>query len=534
MYKKKFTKSTLVLYKLLLTLILFLACATYGYGAGCSNPGQDGPATPSGIVNTYYPGSAPVAAGATSIPVGARDARGSATAIAAGDLLLVIQMQDADINSSNTSAYGSSTGSGSGYTALNQAGLYEYVTATGPVAAGSLPIQGSGVGNGLANSYRVRAYVAGSNGKSTFQVIRVPQYSSATVNATVTAPAWNGSTGGIVVMDVAGTLTVNGSITADGLGFRGGMGRQHTGANNAAFLNTDYVTNSFPNAGPGTTGTNGSKGEGIAGTPRYVNQPASFDGPPNQVDTGVEGYPGGSYARGAPGNAGGGSTDGDPAPAPTAGNDQNSGGGGGGNYGSGARGGNSWNSNLTVGGQGGSYISGLAFNRVAMGGGGGAGTTNNVTYDAATYSNPPGVACSAVNVNGSCSSGAPGGGIIILRAKSFAGTGTISADGGDAYNTSNDSAGGGGAGGSIVLYSQLGGTATASVSGGNGGNAWRTGGTTLADRHGPGGGGGGVPPIFTLKRVQHYCKCGRRNKRQDNNIERSLRDYVLGRRHLRV
>ena len=55
------------------------------------------------------------------------------------------------------------------------------------------------------------------------------------------------------------------------------------------------------------------------------------------VDNVVEGYPGGSYARGAPGNAGGGATDSNPTA-----NDQNAGGGGGGNGGAGGRGGNGW------------------------------------------------------------------------------------------------------------------------------------------------------------------------------------------------
>ncbi|MBA4372834.1 MAG: hypothetical protein C0402_08205 [Thermodesulfovibrio sp.] len=451
------------------------------YTKSCANGGKDGPATIAGIVNTYYPGNGNPAAGATSIPVGALDARGSGTAISAGDLLLVIQMQDADINASNNATYGDGQNAGSGYTALNQTGLYEYVIATGPVAAGSVPIQGSGAGNGLVNSFRTRAYVAGTNGQSTFQVIRVPQYSASTIAAatTVTAPVWNGGTGGVVVMDIAGTLTIDGTIDVNGLGFRGGMGRVHSG--NGAYANTDYVR--FSSASPGA-GAHASKGEGVAGTPRYVNQPAAYNGAPAQVDTTVEGYPNGSYGRGAPGNAGGGGTDGNAAA-----NDENSGGGGGANYGWGGKGGNSWQSNINVGGEGGSYVTGLAYNRVVLGGGGGAGSTNNATSENFTFTNPPGLACNLGN--GVCSSGAPGGGIVILRTKAFTGNGSVTAEGGDAYNVGNDSAGGGGAGGSIVLDSQLGGVVTASVRGGDGGNAWRNGGATLADRHGPGGGGGG-------------------------------------------
>ena len=99
-----------------------------------SSPGKDGAGTPSGVVNTYFPGSASVSAGATSITLGASS--GAATAIASGDLLLVIQMQDADINTSNSASYGSGTGTGAGYTSLNQAGLYEFVQATNAVGIG--------------------------------------------------------------------------------------------------------------------------------------------------------------------------------------------------------------------------------------------------------------------------------------------------------------------------------------------------------------------------------------------------------------
>src|SRR5205814_9407043 len=71
----------------------------------CGTPGNDGPGgTISGVINTYYPGSATASAGATSISVGAPN--GALTPIASGDLLLVMQMQDAVINSNNTSSYG--------------------------------------------------------------------------------------------------------------------------------------------------------------------------------------------------------------------------------------------------------------------------------------------------------------------------------------------------------------------------------------------------------------------------------------------
>lgn len=457
-------------------LALLALTGQHGYGAVCGTPGADGAGPPSGIINTYYPGAASVSAGSTSIPVGAP--QGAGTAIAAGDLLLVIQMQDADINFTNNSNYGANAGNGSGYTALNNTGRYEYVRATGSVVAGSVPILGSGGGGGLVYSYRSRP-ASTTNGQSTYQVIRVPQYSTTTISGTVSALAWNGTVGGVVAFDAAGAVIINGTVEANGKGFRGGWGEV---AGAGAGANTNYISLSTSNA-------NGMKGEGIVGTPQRMNQPAALNAAPALSATGTSlGYPDGanttaSKSRGAPGNAGGGGQDGNAA------NDQNSGGGGGGNYGSGGKGGNSWNSNMNAGGEGGSFIAGLAFNRVVMGGGGGAGTTNNSTADNTTYANPAGNACSTAD--GRCSSGAPGGGIVIIRALSLSGGGTISVRGGTAYNVQNDSSGGGGAGGSVVLETKLGGVVTVDASGGDGGNAWRSSAGGAANRHGPGGGGSG-------------------------------------------
>jgi len=438
----------------------------------CGSPGASGPGSPNGVINDYWPGSSSPAAGNSSMTLGARRAGSAGNSIVAGDLVLIIQMQDADINSSNTANYGGSNGSGNGATSINSVGLYEYVLATNTVtgAGGTLNFTPA-----LSNSYRTRNYTAGSNGQSRWQAIRVPQYSSATAT-NVTTPAWNGSTGGVVVMDVENGLTLSGAtaINVAGLGFRGGAGRQLGGA---AGVNTDFRTLA-------STTTNASKGEGIAGIPRYLNNTTAYNAAPNVSDTGTEGYPNGSYARGAPGNAGGGGTDGNPPK-----NDRNSGGGGGSNYGVGGQGGNAWNSGDPSGGRGGfGFRSVLASNRVFLGGGGGAGSTNNGTADPATYSSPPGLSCSVGT--GACSSGAAGGGIILIRAGSISGGGAINARGADAYNVENDGAGGGGGGGTVVLQSYFGGNATVNVSGGNGGNAWR-GHNILIDRHGPGGGGGG-------------------------------------------
>ena len=481
---------------------------TGGAAPLCVVPGKDGAAgTISGVVNTYYPGTASVAAGVlnTCIAVGA--SRGSATPIANGDMLLVIQMQDADIDSTNTANYGGATGTGAGATAVN-AGRYEFVRAmnavgAGGCAAGQVSITGSGTNNGLLNSY-ANSNATAAKGQARFQVVRVPQYSTATLNG-VTAAPWVTNTaapiglgtGGVLAIDVAGTLTVNTGVAAsvDGQGFRGGAGRQLTGGGPAT--NTDYRN-------PSTVTTHGGKGEGGAGTPRWIFDPngshacggAIGAAPDYYIDTlqPNDGYPNGSMARGAPANAGGGSTDGN-----SGGNDQNSGGGGGSNGGAGGRGGYSWNTILNNGGLGAAVTPALT--KLVLGGGGGAGTRNN--------SNCGSNGATAAQ-EGQSSSGAAGGGLMVLRAGSLvAAAGAIlTADGQAAFDDSlNDGGGGGGAGGSVIVTVTTGDLSNLTIRarGGKGGSAWKlsppgtpgeltVGAANL--RHGPGGGGGGGVVVY--------------------------------------
>ncbi len=420
----------------------------------CGTPGRDGSGTITGVVNTYYPGTASTTAASTSISVGTPS--GAATPIAAGDLLLVIQMQDAAIDSTDTNTYGDGVAGdpGSGSTNLNSSGLYEYVVATGPVAAGSVPFLGGGSGGATTGGKLIHVYTnanaTATQGQRRFQVIRVPQYSSATLSSGLTALTWNGSVGGVLAVDVSGALNLgSATVSVDAQGFRGGGGRS-LGGDPTAFNTNAYRTLA-------TQLWHGSKAEGIAGTPRFV-----YDGT-SLVDDGAanEGYPNGSYGRGAPGNAGGGGND------FNSNNGDNSGGGGGGNGGAGGHGGNTWNSNQPQGGFGGAAFSSAA-SRLALGGGGGAGTSNNTG---------PG-------------HGAAGGGIILLRLDTATGTGTLSANGTTPPSSMQDGAGGGGAGGSIFAAActspNLSGL-TADAKGGKGGDVnW-----TAGDFHGPGGGGGG-------------------------------------------
>jgi uncharacterized repeat protein (TIGR01451 family) len=481
-----------------LLVLLSLLCSAQAMAQVCAPPTSLLTGPSSGMVNNYYPGNGNLAVGATSLTLGTLDTRGLSTAIAVGDLLMIMQMQDGTFNTSNNNTYGDGSGSGAGSTSVGRAGLYEFVRVTS--TGGTI-----GFTPALANSYVQSAATAGAAQK-TYQVIRVSQYSSLTA-AGITAPQWNGATGGVVAVDVQNTLTL-GSATVEGVanrafflagkGFRGGAGRQISSGGGAS---TDYATAS-------TLGYNGSKGESFVGTPFYAATLTSNWGfkttnpPAITIPAGpaaIEGYPGGSYSAGAPGNGGGGGVDGRD---PGTGNDENAGGGGGGNHGPGGKGGRPWNDPLKdSGGRGGAgYASTLAFNRVFMGGGGGAGGTNDGTADAAAYTNN-GIGCSLGA--GACSSGAPGGGTVIIRAKTVTGTGVIDVSGAHGYNVQNDAAGGGGGAGSVILQTLNGGSATVQAPGGDGGNAWAGSTGGAAGRHGPGGAGGGgfiafAPSSFSL------------------------------------
>ena len=447
----------------------------------CATPGRDGAGgTLTGVVNTYFPPAAAgtVNSGSTSVTLGASS--GAPSGIAVGDLVLIIQMQDSVINSTNTGSYGDGLAGdpASGSTSLGSSGLFEFVTATSaiPAAGGTLQFAGSGSGGGLLNSYSSIAATL-TQPQQTFQVIRVPQYTSATLSSGLVPLGWSGKVGGVLVLDVSSQLTLGGTVALDAFGFRGGAGRKLAGGTGAV---TDYVT-------AATNAANGSKGEGIAGTPRYL-APLTITTASVPIDTTggtpADTLPAGSYARGAPGNAGGGGTDGHPVN-----NDYNSGGGAGSNGGTGGQGGYGWNSltvtNSTDGGFGGALFP-ASTSALVMGGAGGAGTTNDGTYYNTTTNG---------NGNGIFSSGGAGGGIAIIHAGSVAGTGNVTSNGQSTQSTLNDSTGGAGAGGSVLILANSGGLGglTVSAIGGNAGNAWPTEapGGFPGERHGPGGGGGG-------------------------------------------
>ncbi len=462
---------------------LVLACLLGGLGLAalgqtCAIPGWDGPATPSGVINSYHGGSGSPAAGVSSITVASiAGQRTNTRSLRVGDLILIMQMQD------------SATGA--------NAGLHEYAMITA-ISGATLTLN-----RALTNSYN---QLMDTSNVRNWQVVWVPQYSSATLSGTVSADRWTSNTGtgvgtgGIVAMDVAGSLALSGTVTVAGAGFRGAFGLNGTGnlaAGTPTTANSVYV--------PGTP-YGGQKGEGIQGTP-----PRVFNGtvtPVNYTALLGQGYALGAGGQAAIGNAGGGANDGAP---PTGGNQYNSGGGGGSNAGAGGRGGNTWNAGGTSGalndpagsnvGNPGGGLGGNAqtnsANRLMLGGGGGAGSSNNNSDPNAITTWPPTVngttrppagVGTANGAEGPISvSGAPGGGVVLIRAGSIPGSGRIVANGYTAFNTEGGSegAGGGGAGGSVFVSAGAGGTnLTISANGGGGGYS-------NYYNHGPGGGGGG-------------------------------------------
>ena len=403
----------------------------------CGTPGKDGVGSLAGVINSYYPGSG--TASGTSLTLGAKSAGSAAANITVGDLLLVMQMQDGsatDFSTANT--YGTGTGS---------AGLYEYASVKS--------VTGSVVTLASALTY---TYTQNFANRQTFQVVRVPQYSSATVTGTVKAQSWTidaggNATGGVLAMDVAGALALNANLDVSGQGFRGGGAANVTGNRTGGTINDLRYAQS--------TNNGDSKGEGTAGTPASVfNGTATFS-------TYTSNYTNGDYGRGAPGNAGGGANDGQP----DGGNNQyNAGGGGGGNAGAGGGGGLSWSLQNASGGLGGKATA-PGTTRLFLGGGGGAGGTNNDTEAVTVTTYPPnatgGGATGAITL-----SGASGGGIVMVSSGTLSGSGQINADGNRAYNTSGGSEGGGagGAGGSVLLTVGSGtGSPVVSVKGGTGG-----------------------------------------------------------------
>ncbi len=265
------------------------------------------------------------------------------------------------------------------------------------------------------------------------QLITVPEYNTVQTQGPIKAKPWDGATGGIIAI-VADTLIISDTISARGLGFRGGK----------AFLGPETINDSTYLAECNSTHANAMKGEGVAGGYSRL------------------------CGRGAWGNGGGG------------GNSHTGGGAGGSCVSRGGMGG--WGDpsyNGIIGdpeahkrsaGIGG-YSLLAEDDLLFMGGGGGAGSDHALT----------------------AGDGGNGGGILVLITNVIIATdtGIIDASGADGVppNTSDpfhqDGGGGGGAGGTILLQTRhITGVIKLISKGGNGTHTSRQG-------AGPGGGGSG-------------------------------------------
>lgn len=326
-----------------------------------------------------------------------------------GNVALLIQMQGAAINTANNAQYGA-------ILSMNDAGKFERITIDS-VAAGS-----------IFSAYRLINSFSQPEG---LQLVSIPRFQQVEVVDTLRAKPWDGTTGGVLALEVSGMLTLNAPVSANEAGFRGG----------AEFVATNNACNWFTQQNqffyPAGDWRGGNKGEGIART-----------------------SPGQELGRGPRANGGGG------------GNDHNAGGGGGGNMSGGGNGGNNADPN-PIGCNG--YFPGIGgvaptntLDRIFMGGGGGAGHANNLLR----------------------SKGGRGGGIVFVTAGAINGAKTeIYANGGQGSHSFDDGAGGGGGGGSIRMSL---GVANPGILlqaiGGRGGNADNG----NVDRcMGPGGGGSG-------------------------------------------
>ena len=343
-----------------------------------------------------------------------------------GTEVVIMQMQDDVIgsNTANNASFGDLDN-------IRSAGLYEVRAIVSVTRVGD-ELQSITLDAPLANGFNFN-----DNGR--VQVISFELLGDGNDYTTVenlAALPWNGEHGGVVAIQVQGTLTLAHNIHADARGFRGGDATQTmTGS-------CDLTT--FRSAAAGQFAF---KGEGI-----YRATDATY-----------------AAARGKILNGGGG------------GNEHNGGGGGGGNYSAGGNAGPGWNCGAgNAGGLAGISLSGLiGAERVYMGGGGGGGEGND---------------------NLATAGGNGGGIVLIkahrIRTTGTCAERRISANGASAAQSGNDGAGGGGAGGAVVLdvvHFELDAGCPLAVQA-NGGDGGRVNSALL---HGAGGGGGQGVVIFT-------------------------------------
>lgn len=302
----------------------------------------------SGIINTYTAVSNITSTCLTcSNPSCYTDITVASTAgFTVGGRALLIQMQGAVIDESNSASFGNITNN-------NNTGNFEYVNIISFPNATTVRVRP------ITQTYSTSSSVP----RGVTQLITVPYYvGNVTVSGTLTAAAWNGTTGGVLVFIATGKVFLNANIDVNGRGFRG---YAHHESSNGDCLEQDYYMSSATEPNQGAL-----KGEGVALV--IANK---------------------ERGRGKQATGGGG------------GDGHNGGGGGGGNGGFGGLGGMMYMGcpNLWGRGEGGLMFV-ASSTRVVMGGAGGTGDSNGT---------------GAADPGGDATNG---GGIILIQADSIVNT----------------------------------------------------------------------------------------------------------------
>lgn len=422
--------------------------------------GSDGPLVTTGptTLNTTA-SSASGSANSDTIAVG------SASGFAAGQRVLVHQTQGAN------------------------AGNYEHADVT----------EVNGVTLTLARDL-VHSY--SSSGADRAQVVVVPQYTDVTVAAghTVSAPAWNGTTGGILVFVATGTVDIDGSVDMGGNGFRGGAGGSSPGWGGQGGENYEGFGSSGGSVGTCSVGPGGGTSDGVvnnsqcASSPRGTAAGGGGGDSTNNSDDGAAGGGGGGHGGGGGGGVGGDGCGGAVQAPGVGGTTGVSAGGGGGGHCPGSAGGNAGSAgggptggvagSGTLGGGGG----GTSGANYGGGGGGGGGLHGDANFTVLSFGGGGGGGGGSAfgNTGGG---GGDGGGAIVISAGAVELAGALTSSGvtgGNPGGSARAACGGSGAGGAIYVQA-------VTISGG--GSMSAIGGSPCnpnAGTHAAGGGGGGV------------------------------------------
>lgn len=186
---------------------------------------------------------------------------------AVGDKVLIIRMKGAQVNQTNTAAYGDTV-------TMNDAGRYTF----------------SNIIALTTNSITLSPFCDIFGNPNFLQVVSVPIFNNPVITSTLTCQPWNGATGGVLIFETPNTLTMNADINVSGLGFRGG----DVWGNTFACGTTNYFS------AQAFFGPEGKKGEGVA------NHVVSQECGRGKLANGGGGAFGGNAGAGGGANAGAG------------------------------------------------------------------------------------------------------------------------------------------------------------------------------------------------------------------------------------